>query len=73
MSRSAARRELDVETLDTVMADKAWNGKGRPGSSKAQIDEDPRAYKDIGEVMANQTDLVTIGHELRQVLNYKGS
>jgi len=73
MSRAAARRDLDVETLDAVMADKAWNGKGRHGNSKMLIDEDPRAYKDIGEVMANQGDLVTIEHELRQILNYKGT
>ncbi len=73
MSRAKARRELDVETLDSVMADKAWNGKVRRGAAKLLIDEDPRAYKDIGEVMANQADLVTIDHELRQILNYKGT
>lgn len=73
MSRAAARRNLDVETFEAVMADKAWNGKGRHGTSKMLIDEDPRAYKDIGEVMANQADLVTIDHELRQILNYKGT
>ena len=73
MSRAAARRDLDVETFEATMAEKAWNGKGRAGSSKALIDEDPRAYKDIGEVMANQADLVTIEHELRQILNYKGA
>jgi tRNA-splicing ligase RtcB (3'-phosphate/5'-hydroxy nucleic acid ligase) len=73
MSRNAARRDLDVATLEATMADKAWNGKGRSGSAKALIDEDPRAYKDIGEVMANQADLVTIEHTLRQILNYKGT
>ena len=73
MSRGAARRNLDVETLERTMADKAWNGKGRSGTSKMLIDEDPRAYKDIGAVMANQADLVTIDHELRQILNYKGT
>lgn len=55
------------------MADKAWIGKGRSGSSKALIDENPRAYKDFREVMANQADLVTIEHELRQILSYKGA
>jgi len=77
MSRSAARRTLDVETFERTMADKAWNGKaiGRHGSGTAKmlLDEDPRAYKDIGQVMANQADLVTIDHELRQILNYKGT
>jgi RNA-splicing ligase RtcB len=73
MSRNAARRDLDVETLEAAMADKAWNGKGRSGGAAALIDEDPRAYKDIGEVMANQADLVTIEHTLHQILNYKGT
>ena len=73
MSRAAARRNLDVETFEATMAEKAWNGKGRHGSAKMLLDEDPRAYKDIGEVMANQSDLVTIDHELRQILNYKGT
>ena len=50
------------------MVGTAWNG-----NAKALIDEDPRAYKDIGEVMANQADLVTIEHTLHQVLNYKGT
>ena len=77
MSRTAARRDLDVETFEAAMSEKAWNGKatGRHGhgSAKMLLDEDPRAYKDIGEVMANQADLVTIDHELRQILNYKGT
>lgn len=36
------------------------------------IDEIPGAYKDIDEVMAQQTDLVDVVHTLRQVLNVKG-
>ena len=36
------------------------------------IDESPAAYKDIGKVMEAQTDLVTIRHRLRQVVNVKG-
>jgi RNA-splicing ligase RtcB len=73
MSRNAARRDLDVETLEATMADKAWNGKGRSGSAQSLIDEDPRAYKDIDVVMTNQADLVTIEHTLHQILNYKGT
>ena len=68
MSRGQARRELDHDGLVTAMAGKAWNG-----DAAALIDEDPRAYKNIDEVMAAQTDLVTIEHTLRQVLNYKGA
>ena len=36
------------------------------------IDEIPGAYKDIEQVMANQSDLVEIVAELRQVLCVKG-
>ena len=36
------------------------------------IDEIPAAYKDIDEVMANQSDLVEIVEELRQVICVKG-
>lgn len=36
------------------------------------IDEIPAAYKDIDEVMRNQTDLVDIVHTLKQVLCVKG-
>ncbi|NRA67440.1 MAG: RtcB family protein [Pseudobacteriovorax sp.] len=36
------------------------------------IDEIPGAYKDIDEVMSNQTDLVEVLEELRQVICIKG-
>ena len=36
------------------------------------IDEIPGAYKDIDEVMANQSDLVAVVHTLKQVLCVKG-
>ncbi len=36
------------------------------------VDEIPGAYKDIDEVMANQTDLVDVVHTLKQVLTVKG-
>lgn len=67
MSRSKARRELDTDGLTEAMAGKAWNG-----NAKELIDEDPRGYKDIDQVMADQDDLVTIEHTLSQILNYKG-
>lgn len=68
MSRAQARKTLDHDTLVATMSGKAWNG-----DAAALIDEDPRAYKNIDEVMANQTDLVTAEHTLHQILNYKGS
>lgn len=39
---------------------------------KAVIDEIPGAYKDIDEVMANQSDLVEVVHTLKQVVCVKG-
>ena len=39
---------------------------------KGVIDEIPGAYKDIDEVMANQSDLVEVVHTLRQVVCVKG-
>jgi len=67
MSRTQARKNLDLEGLEKAMEGKAWNK-----DSKSLIDEDPRAYKDIDEVMEQQKDLVNIKHKLHQILNYKG-
>ena len=37
------------------------------------VDEIPSSYKDIDQVMADQTDLVEVLHSLTQILNYKGT
>lgn len=68
LSRRAARRQLSSESLTKRMGDIAWNN--RPD---ALLDEHPDAYKDIGEVMHNQRDLVKVEHELKTILNYKGT
>ena len=39
---------------------------------KGVIDEIPGAYKNIDEVMANQSDLVEVVHTLKQVICVKG-
>ena len=39
---------------------------------KGVLDEIPGAYKNIDEVMANQSDLVEVVHALKQVLCVKG-
>ena len=69
LSRGEARRTLDLETFEAEMAGKAWNH----GDAATLIDEDPRAYKDIDQVMADQADLVTPIHTLSQILSYKGT
>jgi tRNA-splicing ligase RtcB (3'-phosphate/5'-hydroxy nucleic acid ligase) len=68
MSRKQARRELDVEGLTAAMTGKTWNE-----DPDALLDEDPRAYKPIEDVMEAQSDLVRVVHTLTQILNYKGT
>ena len=69
LSRSAARKTFDVEGLREQMDGKVWNDR----DAEALLDEDPRSYKDIDAVMADQADLVRIDHTLSQILNYKGA
>ncbi len=68
LSRTAARKRLSEESLVEAMEGIAWNE-----DAKALLDEHPDAYKDIGEVMDNQRDLVKIEHQLETILNYKGA
>lgn len=69
MSRSRARKELTLESLDAAMAGKTWNSD----KAGALLDEHPDSYKDIDAVMAAQSDLVAIEHSLHQIFNYKGA
>ncbi len=69
MSRSEAKRRHTAADLREQMGDRVWQSK----KADALIDEIPSAYKDIDQVMANQTDLVEVVHTLRQILNYKGT
>jgi len=39
---------------------------------KGVLDEIPAAYKDLDEVMANQSDLVEVVHTLKQIVCVKG-
>ena len=48
------------------------DGGDRVRDTEAFIDEIPRAYKDIDQVMADASELVDIRHTLRQVVNVKG-
>ncbi len=69
LSRSAARKQLTVDSLAEAMAGKAWNRD----KAEALLDEHPASYKDIDQVMEDQKDLVEIVHTLHQVFNYKGA
>jgi tRNA-splicing ligase RtcB len=66
MSRGAAKRSFTVEDLT-----KQTEGiECRKDSG--MLDEIPGAYKDIDQVMANQSDLVEVVQELKQILCVKG-
>lgn len=69
MSRTQARRQLDLREFEAQMQGRAWLSH----QSKNLLDEAPDAYKDIDEVMQAQADLVEVDHELRAVLNFKGT
>lgn len=67
MSRAEARRRFTV-------ADLKEQTKGvECDKSDAVLDEIPAAYKNIDEVMANQTDLIEIVHTLKQIMCVKGA
>ncbi|MBQ49185.1 MAG: RNA-splicing ligase RtcB [Zetaproteobacteria bacterium] len=66
MSRTAAKKMFTAQDL-------AAQTKGiECRKDDGVVDEIPSAYKNIDEVMANQSDLVEIKEELRQVLCVKG-
>ena len=66
MSRRDAKKAFSVEDLKNQT-------EGVECRKDADvIDEIPKAYKNIEEVMANQSDLVTIEAELKQILCIKG-
>ncbi len=66
-SRREAKRRFDEHDLDKRMKGIVY----RPG--KAWVDEIPDAYKDIDEVMEDASSLVKILHQLRQIVNVKGT
>jgi RNA-splicing ligase RtcB len=68
MSRSQAKRELTGASLAEAMTGRTWNDD----RAATLVDEHPKAYKPIDQIMADQSDLVTVQEELRQILNYKG-
>jgi tRNA-splicing ligase RtcB (3'-phosphate/5'-hydroxy nucleic acid ligase) len=69
MSRTKARKELSgLASTWESMTNVTW----QESQAKHLVDEAPAAYKPIDQVMADQSDLVAIEHELRAVLNFKG-
>jgi tRNA-splicing ligase RtcB len=66
MSRSAAKRQFSAD--DLVCQTEGVECR----KDKGVVDEIPAAYKDIDQVMDNQSDLVEAVHTLKQVLCIKG-
>ncbi|MBI1942284.1 MAG: RtcB family protein [Betaproteobacteria bacterium] len=66
MSRHAAKKRFGVADLIEQTRDVICR------KDKGVVDEIPGAYKDIDEVMANQSDLVEVVHTLKQVICVKG-
>jgi tRNA-splicing ligase RtcB len=66
MSRTAAKRRFSRDDLEAQTQGVECRKDG------GVLDEIPGAYKDIDEVMANQSDLVEIVHTLKQVVCVKG-
>jgi tRNA-splicing ligase RtcB len=66
MSRHAAKKRYGVTDLIEQTRDVICR------KDKGVVDEIPGAYKDIDEVMANQSDLVEVVHTLKQVICVKG-
>ena len=68
-SRTQAKKLFSGDDLARAMKGKVW----LEHRAHELVDEIPSAYKDIDQVMADQADLVEVVHELRQILNYKGT
>jgi tRNA-splicing ligase RtcB len=66
MSRNAAQKCFSIDDLEKQTHGVICR------KDKGVLDEIPGAYKDIDEVMANQSDLVEVVHTLKQVLCVKG-
>jgi len=66
MSRNQAASRYSVADLELQTAGVVCR------KDKGVLDEIPSAYKDIDQVMANQSDLVEVVHTLKQVLCVKG-
>ncbi|MGQ0543824.1 MAG: RtcB family protein [Betaproteobacteria bacterium] len=66
MSRKAAQKKFSLNDLQMQTQGVVCR------KDRGVIDEIPGAYKDIDEVMANQSDLVEVVHTLKQVLCVKG-
>lgn len=71
-SRGQAKRELKLDGVDglyPLMEGIEWNSY----HAKSFLDEHPLAYKDIQQVMIDQSDLTMPVSFIKPILNYKGN
>jgi len=70
MSRASAFRSISKEAFMRHMRERGivWDSRF---ADKVK-DEAPMAYKDLGQVMQNQEDLVEVVHHLQPLINMKG-
>lgn len=66
LSRTAAKKQLTL--ADHIQATQGIECR----KDIEVIDETPKAYKDISQVIAAQADLIEVVYELRQVVCVKG-
>jgi len=66
MSRTAAKKRYSARDMERQTEGVECR------KDSGVVDEIPAAYKDIDQVMANQTDLVDVVHTLKQVVCVKG-
>ncbi|MGI3783248.1 MAG: RtcB family protein, partial [Janthinobacterium lividum] len=66
-SRSAARKRFTRDDLRAAMVGIEYR------DTEAFVDEIPGAYKDIDQVMADASNLVSVRHTLHQLVNVKGA
>lgn len=66
LSRSAAKRELDLDEFKNQMADVYTTSVG-----ESTLDEAPNAYKPMEAIIDNIGDTVDIVHHLKPVWNFK--
>lgn len=69
MSRTQARKTLDLKEEKNLLSEQGILHAIR---HRRDLDEAPSSYKDIDEVMANQTDLVEVKIELQPLAVIKG-
>lgn len=69
LSRTKAKEQLNMDDFIATMQERGIQARVEKGT----LDESPGAYKDIFQVMAEQTDLVDVIHHIKPLINIKGA